>query len=522
MLKAALEIAGVILPAVLLVGSAPSHPDHFASALFPDPLAVDVPRHRRLPAAVISPVHPGLSRTIRRLRAQRRLGSAATLPDSGHHRRLVRVSPSPQNITWDCDRGRFRERWRIGDSFAAGSGDNSGNRVHRILRPGHRWAGSCPGRSTARSESLCVALRFRRGVDSSATACTTGSNSLASRSTRSTTTARTTAPMARTAAQIEADLVTLWRMPGREGDALPVHDDPRSNSTDSWATVGNQTQRSDEICRARRSEQLDQDAPDRCHLARSGRRGTSSNVLRMGRHGAPAGYLRVADTRRVRPRPGSGPVQTSTVCPLNAPPPTHSWRLRVNTASLSDRAGRCDHPSPYQPIEAAHIGGYLPSPPVPDLTYHHTRVRHGCPPATQCWATPCSVSPMWRPGGPDRHCHPRLRVKSHLNIAATVTRVRRRCRSCRRRARHPEAETNAPRGAGDIVQAERRRARRGWCSTRCCACADVRPARRRCIRSSALVVTAPRWISWIVAWTARAVVVPDVPGSASAYADRAP
>ena len=53
-----------------------------------------------------------------------------------------------------------------------------------------------------------------------------------------------------------------------------------------------------------------------------------------------------------------------------------------------------------------HIGGYLPHL-VPDLTIT-TRGGAAWPSsATQCWATPCSVSPMWRPVGPDRHRHPR-------------------------------------------------------------------------------------------------------------------
>lgn len=294
--KAALEIAGVIYP-LFFGGQRTVTLDYLASATS-DPLAVDVPKgtvvYSRQYITGASGFIPSYS-TISSNGGQVSGDSA----DSGTIADSYVFTLGPQNIIGTVTEADFaRTVWRIGDSIAAGSGDNSGN-YEFTGSPSLTQVGGFMSRAlNGAFGNLCVAygsdavwkfigngLHHRLKVAGVAKYAIDnyGTNDCAD---------------GRTAAQIEADLVTLWRMLRARG-VTPYRCTmtPRSNSTDSWATVGNQTQRSDDLPRVVVNNWIRDGAPiDATSLAPVAV-GTSSNVLRMGATGHPcAGYFEVADT----------------------------------------------------------------------------------------------------------------------------------------------------------------------------------------------------------------------------------
>ena len=207
----------------------------------------------------------------------------------GHHRRLVRAL-GPQNIIGTVTEADFAERCGVSATRSP--------RLWRQLRnyeftgsPSLTQVGGFTQGAQRRVRKPLRRLRFRRGVEVHRQRLHHRLKVAGVAKYAIDNTARTTAPMADGGGRSRPTWSPCGECCGRTGVTPYRCTMTPGHSTDSWATVGNQTQRSDDL--PRRSEQLDRDgAPiDATSLAPVAV-GTSSSVLRMGATGHPcAGYF---------------------------------------------------------------------------------------------------------------------------------------------------------------------------------------------------------------------------------------
>ncbi|MBK6874018.1 MAG: SGNH/GDSL hydrolase family protein [Kineosporiaceae bacterium] len=297
-IKAALEIAGTVYP-VWFNGSRTVTLDGLA-AIASDPLPVDVPKGTFVYSRTYVTGAGGFTPNYSTAGAGTNNGGQVSgdSVDSGTIADSYVFTLGPMNITGTVSAADFAKSvWRIGDSIAAGTGDNSGNFeisgsgptqfggfMSRAMNGGFGNLGICYGSDSAwKFISNGLHHRLKAAGVAKYALDNYGTNDCAD---------------GRTALQIEADLVTLWRMLRARG-VTPYRCtmSPRSTSTDGWVTTTNQTSRADDAPRRAVNAWVRDGAPISSTTLAPLSIGATGSVLRMGDASHPcAGYFEVADT----------------------------------------------------------------------------------------------------------------------------------------------------------------------------------------------------------------------------------